>query len=77
MTAAVPQVVVAVEPELVDKKTTCQMLGGISIDRLEALMRSGELVPRKLGGRVVFRVADVRRFASELASWEPPKRSAS
>jgi hypothetical protein len=52
------------------------MLGGLSIPQLEIYMRRGEIVPRRLGKRVVFTVAEVRRFASERPSWEP-KRSAS
>ena len=66
-----PAVAVTIEPELVDKQTACQMLGGISVDRLEAFMRAGEIVPRLIGKRVVFRVDEVRRFARECPSWEP------
>jgi hypothetical protein len=71
-----PEAVVSVEPEFLDKPTTCQMLGGISLDKLEALMRAGQIVPRRIGKSVVFPVAEVRRFARECPSWEP-KRSAS
>jgi hypothetical protein len=66
-----PSVCVSIEPELLDKPTTCAVLGGISIDKLEALMRAGEIVPRRIGNRVVFPVAEIRRFASECPSWEP------
>jgi hypothetical protein len=65
------EVIVAIEPELLDKKTTCQVLGGISEDRLEAFMRAGEIVPRLVGKRVVFAVEEVRRFARSRPSWEP------
>lgn len=71
-----PDALVSIEPEFVDKPTTCQMLGGISSFKLEELMRAGEIVPRVIGKRVVFPVAEVRRFANECPSWEP-KRSAS
>jgi hypothetical protein len=64
---------VAIEPEFLDKKTTCLVLGGISEDRLEALMRAGEIVPKTIGSRVVFPVAEVRRFARECPSWEPKR----
>jgi len=71
-----PPVNVSIEPEFLDKKTTCHVLGDISLDRLEALMRAGEIVPKVIGSRVVFPVAEVRRFAQECPSWEP-KRAAS
>lgn len=67
-----PEVVVSIEPEYLDKKTTCQVLGNISVDRLEALMRAGEIVPKTIGRHVVFPIAEVRRFAREHpTSWEP------
>ncbi|MEW5810876.1 MAG: hypothetical protein AB1925_15640 [Actinomycetota bacterium] len=67
----VDEVMVAIEPVLVDKPVACQMLGGISHDRLEALMRAGEITPKVIGSRVVFPVEEVRRFARDLPSWEP------
>jgi hypothetical protein len=66
-----PGVVVSLEPEFLDKATTCQVLGNISEDRLEALMRGGQITPRMIGKRVVFPVSEVRRFARECPSWEP------
>jgi hypothetical protein len=72
-----PDVTVAVEPELVDKPTACQMLGGISVDQLELYMRNGDITPKLAGKRVVFLVKEVRRFGRELPSWEPRKRAAS
>jgi len=71
-----PEVIVSIEPEFLDKAATCNMLGGISLDKLETLMRAGEIVPKVIGKRVVFAVAEVRRFARECPSWEP-KRAAS
>lgn len=71
-----PDVAVTIEPELVDKSTACQMLGGISEDALERHMRSGDIVPRLIGKRVVFRVEEVRRFARQLPSWEPKRATA-
>lgn len=70
-----PGVNVSIEPEFLDKKSTCHVLGGISLNRLEELMRAGELVPKVIGSRVVFPVSEVRRFARECPSWEP-RRSA-
>lgn len=67
-----PDVAVAtVEPEFLDKKTTCHVLGGISRERLEQLMRAGQIVPKMIGSRVVFPLAEVRRFARDCPSWEP------
>jgi hypothetical protein len=64
---------VAIEPEFLDKKTTCHVLGGISQDQLERFMRAGEIVPKVIGSRVVFPVAEVRRFARECPSWQPKR----
>lgn len=69
-------VVVSVKPFFLSKPATCRALGDISMDRLEKLMRAGEIVPKTIGGRVVFPVEEVERYASEVPSWEP-KRSAS
>lgn len=66
-----PDVVVSMEPLFLNKAATCKALGEISLDRLEALMRAGELVPKVIGSRVVFAVDEVRRFANERPSWEP------
>lgn len=71
MNSANPQVTVSIEPEFLDKPTTCHVLGGISRERLEGLMRAGEIVPKVIGSRVVFPVEEVRRFARECKSWEP------
>lgn len=67
------EAVVSIEPEFLDKKTTCQVLGNISVDRLEALMRAGEIVPKRIGRHIVFPIAEVRRFARECPSWEPKR----
>lgn len=64
-------VVVAVEPAFLDKTTVCSMLGNISIDKLDQLIRSGEIVAQKVGKRVVITPDEVRRFAAECPSWEP------
>ncbi|MEW5810312.1 hypothetical protein ACXYX3_17915 [Mycobacterium sp. C3-094] len=73
MTLSEPAVSVVIEPEFLDKATTCQVLGGISHDRLEVLMRAGEITPKVIGSRVVFPVEEVRRFARECKSWEPKR----
>lgn len=74
--AEVSDTVVTIEPEFLDKKTTCEVLGGISVDRLEALMKAGEIVPKTIGRHVVFPIAEVRRFAREYpTSWEPKRPS--
>lgn len=70
------EISIVIEPEFLDKKTTCHVLGGISQDRLEQLMRAGLIVPRVIGARVVFPVEEVRRFARECPSWEPKRASA-
>jgi hypothetical protein len=66
---------VVVEPPVVDRSTTAQLLGGISIDKLDELVRAGEIAAKTIGKRVVFEVAEIRRFARECPAWEP-RRSA-
>jgi hypothetical protein len=68
-----PDVTVVVEPVFVDRETAAQMLGGISIDKLDQLVRAGEIAARRVGKRVVFEPGEIRRFASECPSWEPKK----
>jgi hypothetical protein len=48
-----------------------QLLGGISVFKLDQLMRAGEIEAKVIGKRVVFDLDEVRRFAKELPSWEP------
>lgn len=64
-------VVVAVEPAFLDKTAVCVMLGNISIDKLDQLIRSGDIIAQKVGKRVVITPDEVRRFAAECPSWEP------
>ncbi|HXD25372.1 MAG TPA: hypothetical protein VN609_05535 [Propionibacteriaceae bacterium] len=66
-------VVIAMEPLFLNKEATCKALGGISRERLEQLMRAGQIVPKMIGSRVVFPLAEVRRFARECPSWEPKR----
>jgi hypothetical protein len=66
-----PDVVVAVEPELLNTEQACAMLGGISPDKLKELRLAGEIGAKTIGRRIVFPVAEVRRFARECPSWEP------
>lgn len=68
-------VAVAVEPSFVDKDTAAKMLGGISVDKLEELMRSGEITAKTVGKRVVLEPDEIRRFARECPSWEPRRAS--
>lgn len=66
-----PDVVVSVLPLLLDKETTAQMLGGISVYKLDELVRAGRISAKQIDRRVVFEVDEVRRFAAECPSWEP------
>jgi hypothetical protein len=66
---------VVVEPPVVDRSTTAQLLGGISIDKLDELVKAGEIAAKTIGKRVVFEVSEIRRFARECPAWEP-RRSA-
>jgi hypothetical protein len=72
---AQPDAHVAVEPVFLSKPATCVALGEISERVLEGLMRTGQIVPRTIGGRVVFPIAEVRRFADACPSWEPRRRA--
>jgi hypothetical protein len=62
---------ISVEPVLLDKEATAQLLGGISVFKLDQLMKAGEIEAKVIGKRVVFDLDEVRRFAKELPSWEP------
>lgn len=73
MSVTEPQVAVAIEPEFLDRPTTCQVLGGISKEGLDRLVKAGEITPKLIGSRVVFPVEEVRRFARECKSWEPKR----
>jgi hypothetical protein len=56
---------------LVDKPTTCGLLGNISVDHLERPGPGREIAAKMVGRRVVFEVDEVRPFARECPSWEP------
>lgn len=71
----IADVQVVVEPPFVDRETTAKLLGGISTDKLDQLVRAGEIAAKTVGKRVVFEVSEVRRFARECPAWEP-RRSA-
>lgn len=64
-------IVVSVEPALADKDTACRILGGIAQRKLMQLVADGVLNASKLGSRTVFEIAELRRFAASLPSWEP------
>lgn len=66
---------VAIEPVFLDKETTCSMLGGISVDKLDEFLRTGAIAARTVGKRVVFEPDEVRRFAKACPAWAP-RRSA-
>ena len=51
------------EQELVDRKTTTVILGGISLRMLDYLVSTGELRPIRIGRRVLFRRKDLEVFA--------------
>lgn len=52
-----------VEPLLISAKQAGQLLG-ISPRHLYTLAKRGELSPRKIGRKVMFRMADLQRFAA-------------
>ncbi|AER47614.1 hypothetical protein DS6A_60 [Mycobacterium phage DS6A] len=60
-----------VGPVLLNKRDAAAALGGISIRRLDTLVRDGRLTPVMLGATVMFTPAELARFADELPSWEP------
>ncbi|MCV7285343.1 helix-turn-helix domain-containing protein [Mycolicibacterium wolinskyi] len=59
------------DPALLNKRDACKYLGGISERTLMEHVYAGRLNAKKLGARVVFEVAELRRFVAELPSWEP------
>lgn len=66
-----PVIHVSVEPALADFETACRILGGISERKLKELVAEGDLGARKLGGRTMFEIVELRRYAANLPSWEP------
>ncbi|WP_240483010.1 MULTISPECIES: helix-turn-helix domain-containing protein [unclassified Mycobacteroides] len=64
---------VGMEPIFVPKKVAAAALGEISLNKLNELIRTGRINPRVLDGRVMFTPEELRRFAAELPSWEPPE----
>lgn len=59
------------EPVFLNKEETTAALGGISLRKLNELMKAGRIIPRVLDGRIMFTPDEVRRFAAECPSWEP------
>lgn len=66
-----PVIHVSIEPVLADFEAASRFLGGISERKLKELVFDGELAARKLGGRTMFEIEELRRFASSLPSWKP------
>ncbi len=59
------------EPVFLNKEETASALGGISLRKLNELIKAGRIVPRALDGRVMFTPDEIRRFAAECPDWEP------
>jgi hypothetical protein len=57
------EVIVTAEPQFLDFETTCQVLGKIGKDELRQLMQAGLIKCQNIGKRIVFRWAEVQRFA--------------
>lgn len=66
-----PVTQIIMEPVFVNKEDTLAALGGISLRKLNELMKAGRIVPRVLDGRVMFTPEEIRRFAAECPEWEP------
>lgn len=65
------EVQVILEPVFVNKEATMAALGGISLRKLNELMKAGRINPQVLDGRVMFTPDEIRRFAAECPAWEP------
>ncbi|MBE5496857.1 hypothetical protein E3G44_004362 [Mycobacteroides abscessus] len=59
------------EPVFLNKEETAAALGGISLSKLNELMKAGRINPQVLDGRVMFTPDEIRRFAAECPAWEP------
>ncbi len=59
------------EPVFLNKEDTLTALGGISLRKLNELMKAGRIIPRMLDGRIMFTPDEIRRFAAECPTWEP------
>jgi len=59
------------EPVFLNKEETAAALGGISLRKLNELIKARRIFPRALDGRVMFTPDEVRRFAADCPAWEP------
>ncbi|PKQ59815.1 hypothetical protein B5566_02705 [Mycobacterium sp. MHSD3] len=59
------------EPVFVNKEATMAALGGISLSKLNELIKAGRINPQVLDGRVMFAPDEIRRFAAECPFLEP------
>jgi len=60
------------EPILVSKRAAATALG-ISVRTLENLMTMKEIIPRRIGKRVLFDVREIQRFARRDHRTKPPR----
>jgi len=65
-----PGVVLAVEPPLVDFQGACVALA-ISERQLRREMDAGAIAAKVRGRKVLFEPSELRRYATDLPSWEP------
>ncbi|APD18212.1 excise [Mycobacterium phage Hammy] len=61
----IPPVVVEVEPILLTREDTARALG-LSTKEIDRLRATGDLMPRRHGRKVLFPIAELRRFAQSL-----------
>lgn len=59
------------EPKLVDFETACRMLGNMSREMLRQEMTAGRINAQTIGRKIVFRPAELERYAEARPSWEP------
>lgn len=62
---------VGLEPGLLDKEGAAQFLGRVSEYKVDELLKAGRLTAKRIDKRVVFEVAELRRFIADLPNWEP------
>lgn len=57
-----------VPPLLLDGEATRQVLGGISRNHLDNLVKRGDIPAVRIGRRVMFRATDVQHYVANLAT---------
>jgi excisionase family DNA binding protein len=57
--------------ELLDKKQTCEALGGLGFTKFYDLLKNGQLQAVKIGKRTMVKRSEISRYLSTLQPYQP------